>query len=210
LAAGTSYTMAVNGAATASGTLYDPYLSLYNSAGVLVGTNDDGGIGNNSLLQYVATASGTYYIEAGAFSAVATGNYEVGFTSGIGPGGTDDYAGTASTTGAIALGGSVTGNVESAGDKDWFAVDLSAGNSYFIALNGQTTASGTLYDPFVSLYSSAGVLLASNDDGGIGNNSLLQYAATTSDTYYVEARAFSAIATGTYQLEVDLIGVTVP
>ena len=34
----------------------------------------------------------------------------------------DDFAGDTSTLGTVAVGGSVTGNIEMAGDQDWFAI----------------------------------------------------------------------------------------
>ena len=43
---------------------------------------------------------------------------------------TDDYASSISTTGSVVMGGSVTGEIEFWGDRDWFAVTLEAGKTY--------------------------------------------------------------------------------
>ena len=49
---------------------------------------------------------------------------------------TDDYAQNTGTTGALPVGGSTTGNIEIAGDADWFEVTLVAGNTYQLSLEG--------------------------------------------------------------------------
>ena len=36
----------------------------------------------------------------------------------------DDYSATTQTTGAVAVGGPATGEIETGGDRDWFAVTL--------------------------------------------------------------------------------------
>ena len=48
----------------------------------------------------------------------------------------DDYLGAYETTGAVAVGGSVTGNLEVDNDVDWFRVPLEAGKSYRIGMRG--------------------------------------------------------------------------
>ena len=46
------------------------------------------------------------------------------------PNNQDDYAGNTQTTAGLAVGGSITGRVNAAGDTDWFAIDLIAGHKY--------------------------------------------------------------------------------
>ena len=41
----------------------------------------------------------------------------------------DDYSSTTQTTGAVAVGGSATGEIETRSDRDWFAVTLEAGRA---------------------------------------------------------------------------------
>jgi methionine-rich copper-binding protein CopC len=66
LTAGQIYNFGLNAAASAG--LSNPYLTLYNSSGTALASNDDGGSNLNALLGYTATASGTYYLEARAYS----------------------------------------------------------------------------------------------------------------------------------------------
>ncbi|MFM9847227.1 MAG: M10 family metallopeptidase C-terminal domain-containing protein [Hyphomicrobiaceae bacterium] len=64
LVAGETYTFTLAGSGGAP--LNDPYLRLFNSAGVLLAENDDSG-GFNSRITFVASATGSYYLSAGAF-----------------------------------------------------------------------------------------------------------------------------------------------
>ena len=48
----------------------------------------------------------------------------------------DDYLGAEETTGTVAVGGSVTGNLEVDNDVDWFKVRLEEGKSYRIRMRG--------------------------------------------------------------------------
>ncbi len=106
----------------------------------------------------------------------------------------DDHAGNATTTGLVAVGSKSIGKIEAAGDADWFAVNLIAGQAYQFHL----TSIG-LTDPYLRLYSGSGALLASNDDGGGGTASLISYTASGTGTYYLGASDYS-VGTGSYSL----------
>ncbi|MGX7897080.1 calcium-binding protein, partial [Tsuneonella sp. HG222] len=54
----------------------DPEVFLYNSSGILLGQNDDGGPGLDSLLVYTITAEGDYFVGAGQFGT-SQGTYEL-------------------------------------------------------------------------------------------------------------------------------------
>src|SRR5215211_6238814 len=82
----------------------------------------------------------------------------------------DDYAGSTATTGVVSVGGSVTGNIESTQDQDWFRITLAAGRTYQFNLEGSDTGQGTWTDPFLRLLNSSGSQIAYDFDGGPGNN----------------------------------------
>ena len=63
----------------------------------------------------------------------------------------DDYLGAEETTGIVAVGGSVTGNLEVDNDVDWFKVRLEEGKSYRIRMRGSESGGGTLADPFLAI-----------------------------------------------------------
>src|SRR5206468_4264045 len=79
---------------------------------------------------------------------------------------TDDYAATTATTGLISIGGSASGNIETTGDADWFAVNLIAGTTYRFDLEGSDTGKGTLDTPQLELRGSGGNLLLSDSTSG--------------------------------------------
>ena len=124
----------------------------------------------------------------------------------------DDYLSTTQTTGAVAVNGSTTGDIETSGDRDWFAVTLEAGKTYWIDLEGWATGDGTLRDPYLhGVYDENGVLLAgtTNDDGGSSLNSRMLFTAQANGTYYVAAGAYRDHV-GTYTLSVTNVPDGVP
>jgi serralysin len=66
LVAGEKYTFTLDG--YGSNALEDPYLYLRNSAGVVLVENDDGDGNRNSRIVFTATHSGTYYLDAAAWT----------------------------------------------------------------------------------------------------------------------------------------------
>ena len=116
----------------------------------------------------------------------------------------DDYSSTTQTTGAVAVGGSATGEIETSKDFDWFAVDLVAGHTYVIDLEGADSGGGALQDPVLrGLYDVDGNRIAGarDNDGGAGRDARLTFTAATTGTYYIEARGHSN-QTGEYTVRV--------
>ena len=116
----------------------------------------------------------------------------------------DDYSSTTQTTGTVAVGGSATGEIETSQDFDWFAVDLVAGHTYVIDLEGTDSGGGALQDPVLGgLYDADGNRIAGtrDNDGGTGRDARLTFTATTTGTYYIEARGHSD-QTGDYTVRV--------
>ena len=77
-------------------------------------------------------------------------------------------------------------------DEDWIAIELTAGETYDIALagHGETPSADTI----LTLYNSAGERLAFNDDIDLaaGNRySMLSFTAPHDDTYYLSAAAYA-------------------
>ena len=80
LTAGQTYTISLAGVGGGGGTLFDPILRIYDSSGSFITFDNDGGSGRDSQLTFTATASGTYYISAGAFYNGSAGSYTIGVT----------------------------------------------------------------------------------------------------------------------------------
>ena len=86
LVAGQTYTFSMIGTGVTND-LDDTYLQLHNSAGTVIATDDDSGPGLSSALTFTASTSGTYYIDAGAYSGASgsnsvSGQYGLSMTTG--------------------------------------------------------------------------------------------------------------------------------
>ena len=126
----------------------------------------------------------------------------------------DDYPANTTTSGTVAAGGSSTGELESAGDEDWFSVSLAAGKTYQIDLKGSSSGRGTLPDPYLrGVHDENGNLIAhtGNDDGGHLFDSRVRFTPTSAGAYFVNAGSFWDSTTGTYELSVaDVTGQPPP
>ena len=206
LEAGRLYRIDLEGRRTWAGTLYDPYLrGIHDAEGNLIDgtTNDDGGVGYNSRVCFIASApaTSTYYVAAGAWLN-EVGTYEL-WVRDVTPG-PNDFAAGPETSGTVEVGGKATGEIDFAGDRDWFAVDLEAGGTYRIDLEGISTGAGTLHDPYLrGVHDAGGNLIdrTTNNDRGWGANSQVFFTADADRTYYVSAGAFRD-GEGTYTLSV--------
>jgi hypothetical protein len=140
--------------------------------------------------------SGTYYVSV---YDSRTGSYRLRVTARDY---VDDYAGDLSTAGRISVGQTRTGNLAVAFDDDWFCVKLTEGRTYMIDLQGQLSDSGTLFDPYLTLFDKTGSYVADDDDGGHDLDARLVYTATATGTYFISAQSATSHRTGTYQLSV--------
>ncbi len=104
--------------------------------------------------------------------------------------------GNTTTTGVVAVGGHVSGNLSTVGQSDWFKITLNAGTQYVFDL-----AAGTLGAPAVSLYDAAGNLVVAGDAGSTTGDSITSFTPTTSGTYYISASGAQS-TTGTFSLSV--------
>lgn len=107
----------------------------------------------------------------------------------------DAAAGT-STAYALTAGQTAQGVLGSAGDHDWYRVDLVAGQVYTFAMVG--TGTDNVIDPYLRLYGPNGTLVTQNDDSLQNNNSILTYTAASSGAYYIDAGAWSDSGAGQY------------
>ena len=119
--------------------------------------------------------------------------------------GNTDCPNDVSTTCEVDVGGSVTGNLSSRTDFDWFRVDLEADTRYQIDLEGEDTGRGTLPDPVLLLYDGAGSFETDNETSGVGDNAREIYTPTATGTYYVGTGEVDG-ETGTYTLSVIVLG----
>ena len=120
----------------------------------------------------------------------------------------DVYTPAPNTTGTLVVDGAhVLAASDTPGDNDWFAVTLTAGQTYefgqFARTGGLPGAEGNgipLADAYLELYDNAGNLVSIADGGGpntpSGLDALMTYQATYSGTYYVNATSFDNTGDG--------------
>ncbi|MBU2958440.1 M10 family metallopeptidase C-terminal domain-containing protein [Paracoccus sp. 1_MG-2023] len=107
-----------------------------------------------------------------------------------------DAAGGSGTTARMDVGDTFTGTIGRSGDHDWIAIDLAAGSTYRIGMEGLS-----LPDPYLYLRDASGKLVASNDDAD-GLDSQITYTATRGGRFYIDAAAYST-HTGSYRISLD-------
>ena len=191
---------------TWAGTLYDPYLhGVHDANGDLIAgtTNNNGGPGGlNSQMRFTAAEDGAYYVAAGG-NANRDGTYRLSVVD-VTDGYPDDFEAGTGTSGVVEVDGSATGEIEEAGDRDWFAVNLEAGKKYMIDLEGRHTRAGTLTNPYLhGLRDADGVYIAgtARDDGAAGRNSRSIFTVEEAGAYYLVAGGYGFLE-GTYTLSV--------
>jgi len=195
LTAGQTYTF---GTSSISGSNPDTFLNLRDAAGTVIVSDDDGGDNTYTTLSYTATTSGTFFIDAGTYADQSIGSYHLyaaaNYTGA-------DIAASAGTTATLAVGGAVNGSIEIASDRDWYAINLVAGQTYIFRTSGVTPSSDAApgLDTLMNLRNAAGTVLLTNDDAGEHFFSAIRYTATTTGTHYIDVGAFST-GTGAFNL----------
>lgn len=114
----------------------------------------------------------------------------------------DAAAGTG-TAYEMAVGDRFGGTVGSAGDSDWVAITLEAGQSYSFIAYGTGGVPAGLADPILRVMNAAGQQVALNDDLWIENSnghSGIEFTATSTGTYYLNVSSADD-GTGTYVLQ---------
>ncbi|MDP0929251.1 M10 family metallopeptidase C-terminal domain-containing protein [Paracoccus onubensis] len=118
---------------------------------------------------------------------------------------TRDAPDDATTNYRIGIGDTFSGNLDTFGDRDWVAINLTDGARYKFDLMGAGSGIGTLSDAFLYLYDSKGNLIDTDDDGGTGSEASMTFTADVTGTYYLSAASYSDNQTGTYRLAAERV-----
>ena len=170
-------TYSIKHASVDTSSSYPMSLTVTDSAGQAVSSSYGSGA------TFTAASSGEYYLLASG------GNYSGGTSrytlSADTP--ADDYGANTTSAGVLRVGSSTKGQLEVSGDKDWYAVTLSANQVYWLTAKPDTATPGGSYSSSqaqLQLFDSTGKLLAS--ESGASSDAVLQYVPTKSGTYYFE------------------------
>ena len=199
LQAGFGYQVWLEAASSGNGTLPDPYLAIYNSAGIFQHANNDFSLFTfDSYFTTFPSSSGTFYLSAEEFGNNGLGSYRL--TAWL-----DQLANNTSAA-TIAPNNLVTDRIGWRTDySDWYAITLTAGVNYQFDVTGSALhgESLSLVDPFLVLRNASGTLLLSDDDGGNGLNSRIFFTPTVSGTYYLDVQESGNNGYGVYSLIVN-------
>ena len=186
--AGATYTIS-----TELETLNDSILRLLAPDGVTeLAFNDDYDNDLGSRIVWRAPTSATFFVQVVGYE-VALGTYEVSLSEEIVVG--DDHGNVAATASPLAFPADIPGQINQSEDLDWFAFEAIYGGQYVF-----TVVLEQLPDSILRLIDAAGNELAYNDDYDISLASRIAWTAPSTDTYYVEVRAYGASNLGTYRL----------
>ena len=106
------------------------------------------------------------------------------------------------TTGSIAVGQSVDGTLDQVGDTDWYRIELSAGQTIRVDLDG--IGLDEVRDPLLRLRDDTGRVLVQNDDRrfAVDLDSTLTFTASEAGSYFIEADSYLSRYTGDYRISV--------
>lgn len=204
-----------NGGATSRDTVID---LLAADGTTVIENDDDDGTGNGGdgtietgLASMIGgrtlTAGGTYFIRVRAFSATGIVNPYRLFVRLTNVAATPEVE--ANNTAATAnVGGLNSGAIGVAGDVDYYSVPAVTGNVVYFNVDADPERDGTGTDLVVEFRDPSDVLLLSVDSsitGSLANPAAegANFTITTSGTYFIKVRHFSATGTGTYHLMVS-------
>jgi hypothetical protein len=172
----------------------DTVMWLYgpNSAATQVAYNDDTS-GAWSQITAANLPAGTYYVRVEEYGNNGTID---GYTlfldvTGVAPP-TDDHGNTIADATGVSVNSTTQGNIEVAGDIDYYRLTLASAGRLSVYTTGQTDTYGYLKD-------ASGNNIVSDDDGaGSGNFRITRDLAA--GIYYVAVRHYRSTGMGAYQL----------
>ncbi len=143
---------------------FDSYLRLRDASGSEIAYNDDGAGNLNSLIGPVAlTDGGIYTIVASSLGGSSAGDFVLSLNS--------------AQLESIAVGEPVTGELTPANGVAYYTLDAAAGDVVSIAVEADIDTNVAINDPF-------NYQIASDEDGGSGNNPELDEVALSNDGTY--------------------------
>ena len=195
----------------------DTILYLTDSAGIIVAYNDDGGsdngpraYGRNSLIQYTAPTTDTYYLAVRDYGMNDTGAVTFGARLIYDPVPSTPpvtwswwNAAWGTGTAALSVGGSTAAAIGFAGDHDVGLVNLTGGTTYAIAIY----AGGGTVNPMVGVYDAGGSLVSNlRMAGSAGGETTLYFSPSASGDYYVVVRDVESDSAGSFTYRLEAFG----
>ena len=189
LVAGTEYIFSLDETLPVAG--FDAYFYLSESDGAVTSAFYDE---FENVMVFSPTSSDRYFLDISAFT---TGDYAIEMA-------VDDLPGNATTPATLTPDTTVTGVLQYTDDKDWIAVDLEAGRTYFFSLDDTLTVAPIDGELSVKTPNGAGTTATYDQYYNV-----LTYSPTVTGRHFVEVT--SSFATGGFAVSMgvdDLPGDT--
>lgn len=162
---------------------FDVFLSVLDSEGVELITDDDSGEAFDALLVFVPTEAGVYVVNVDS-SLPGRGNFELSVREGeMGEMTTEDDGATVEVA-----------NADLDAEEATYRFEAEAGEQYAVWL------SSTAFDPLVIIRDADETPIALDDDGGSDLNALLKFTATETGEYTLVVTSFEGEGRGEYTL----------
>jgi|GEM_PF-1380478 len=172
-----------------TGSKLDTILSVLNSNGEQVDTNDNFANTTNSQLILDVNSGTTYYLSASNFNGTL-GKYTLGIQSIE----AQDSDGAGNNVGAIDAQHTLTLDslnkaakfdaINSTGDRDLFKLEVTSAGILNLGLNADGTSK---LDGFLRIYkNNLNTLVATDDNSGLGFNSMVAISVTNGDVIYIQ------------------------
>ncbi len=177
----------------------DTVMELYAADGESVTSDDDSGEGNNARIDYVLPHTGRYYVQIMPYSTNETGPYRIRaeleqlVPDAYEPDNIFDQATLIEFNGA-----SQDHTFTPEAEEDWIRFTLPENHNVTIETRG------TL-DTVMTLYDEGGNEIADDDDGGEGNNALIE-RYLPAGTYFVRITQFQGLSTSSAPYTVRVTG----
>lgn len=141
---------------------------------------------NGEHFAFTPTSAGTYYIDVSNSEGVPA-EPMLAYQLSVGPV-ADDYAANTAGAGALEIGQPLVARLDAVGDRDWFAVHLDAGATYWFDLRSVPAADGShgIYEGQLRVFDARGALLAETSGTQFLSTQRLPFVPAAGGTYYVE------------------------
>ena len=191
LEAGVTYTITL-----ASDELSTAYLVLRDANGDKLESDVQSSGEDEATLTFTADESGTYFIDVSDLRDISTGEFTL-IVEGEESSYDDDYAGSTATEGSLEAGDTIIAEIEEYSDSDWFAVEVTAGDTYTFTLS-----TDDLETPYLVLRDADGE--AVDEAFNItGEDIVLTYTATEDETFYIDASDLASDSAGSYLISLE-------
>ncbi|MEI8142967.1 MAG: S8 family serine peptidase, partial [Chitinophagia bacterium] len=115
----------------------------------------------------------------------------------------DTIPGNTTSNQSLAINNSATSAIDFLGDTDWWKVNLTYGYGYQVWLEGYLQGQGTLYDPYLAVYSGSGAFSFANDDASFLSYYSYAYVTPTNSGFlFLSAEESGNNAVGTYTITI--------